>query len=287
MRLGIIGAGKVGISISYVLKSKGIDLYGVSSRREEALALAKNYLGESLVYTTDNFEIVQACDVIGITTQDKNISVVAKAISDSFLNLKGKIFFHTSGSHSLGPLLPLKEKGAALGSIHPLQTFPDVESAITALPKTYVFVEGEEEAMPVLENLAQLIGFRVYRIESEKKVIYHLAAVFVCNLLCALLYAGSNLIDMIGFDLQPFYPIIETTIKNVKEKGPVHSLTGPVVRGDVETIKSHIEILKNMPDHLSVYSSLSVFALEIAKKRRSIDPQTEREIEEILSELRR
>ncbi len=282
VKIGIIGAGKVGISMGYVLRKNGLNVIGFSSTRQDALDTARFYCGESLMYTKDNFELVCASDVIGITTQDRNIRPVAKSIAEKFSDLSGKLFFHTSGSQSIDSLLPLKKKGALLGSIHPLQTFPDIQSAIRVLPETFIFIEGEKDSIPLLTMIGNKLGFRTIHIESEKKVLYHVCAVFVCNLLCALIYAGSKLMDRIGTDLEPFFPIIETTLANIKEKGPIYALTGPIVRGDVETILSHLENMRDMPLFLETYRSLSLFALEIAKKRGTLDENTEKEIERIL-----
>ncbi|MCX7858006.1 MAG: DUF2520 domain-containing protein [Deltaproteobacteria bacterium] len=282
MKVGIIGAGKVGISMGFLLMKRGVELTGFSSTREDALRLARSFCGESLLYTTDNLEIVGVSEVIAIATQDRNIRSVAESISESFSDLRGKLFFHTSGSHSIAVLSSLKTKGASVGSLHPLQTFPDVESAIRALPETYIFVEGEEESISALTTIGSKIGFKTIPIESEKKVLYHLCAVFVCNLLCALVYAGSQIMERIGTGLLPFMPIIRATIGNIEEKGPVLALTGPIVRGDVETVSAHIEAIKDNPPFLETYKSLSLFALEIAKKRGTLDLNTQNEMENLL-----
>jgi len=285
VKIGIIGAGKVGISLGHILQKKGVQITGFSSTKEDALALAKSFCGEPLLYIKDNLSIVRISDVIAITTQDRNIKAVAEHIYRSSDDLKGKIFFHTSGSQSIEPLLPLREKGAYLGVLHPLQSFPDVESAIKVLPETYIFIEGDESAISVLIDLAEKIGRKAIRIESEKKVLYHLCAVFVCNLMCGLIYAGSLLAEMIGTGLEPFFPIIKATLRNIEEKGPILSLTGPIVRGDVETIIAHLKKLKEMPIFLEAYRSLSLFALEIAKKRGALDIKTEEQIRDLLKDV--
>lgn len=285
MKVGIIGAGKVGISIGYTLKNKGINLIGFSSTRDDALTIAKSYCGASLLYTKNNFELVEASEIVGIMTQDRNIKQVAQSISQAFTDLSGKLFFHTSGSQSISSLVSLKERGASLGSLHPLQTFPDIDSAIKVLPDTYIFVEGEEKSIPILTTIGNKIGYRTILIRSENKVLYHLCAVFVCNLLCALIYAGSQIMEKIDTDLEPFFPIIKATLKNIEEKGPVLALTGPIVRGDVETVLSHIESIKNMPVFLETYNSLSLFALEMARKRGTIDDTTQRKLESLLKKV--
>ena len=98
-----------------------------------------------------------------------------------------------------------------------------------------------------MRQLASRLGAKVVRIESENKVLYHLSAVFVCNLLSALLYTGEGIMKRIGIDLAPFYPIIRATLANIEAKGPLLSLTGPVVRGDAGTVASHLEAIGDMP----------------------------------------
>jgi predicted short-subunit dehydrogenase-like oxidoreductase (DUF2520 family) len=129
--------------------------------------------------------VAEASDVIAITTQDSRIKEVAQVIAGTTTTLDCKVFFHTSGSYPSSILSPLKERGAMIGSFHPLQTFPDIESAIKVLSNAYIFIEGDEMAMDIMESIGEKIGYKVARIKGEDKVLYHLSAVFVCNLFCA------------------------------------------------------------------------------------------------------
>ncbi len=284
MKIGIIGAGKVGIALGHVLQNKGFAVVAVASRREESLELARNYIPGKCLYTKNVSEVVREADVIAITTQDREIHAVAQEIFRKVEKLDRKLFFHTSGAHPATELSPLEQKGAILGSLHPLQTFPDVNSGIVALPRTYIFIEGDEKAIPVLDLLASTIGFKAVRIESRNKVLYHLSAVFVCNLLTALMHTGEGIVNRIGIDLMPFFPIIETTLRNIEKKGPLLSLTGPVVRGDAETVASHLEAIKGMEPQESVYRMLSLVALEMAKERKTLKPEEMEKLERVLKE---
>lgn len=283
MKVGIIGAGKVGIAIASVLKMKGFEIEAIASRRQASLDLARRHLGDGVSYSCNLGDVVQQCEIIGVTTQDREISNVAREISERFSDLKGKILFHTSGAHAAAELGPLDAKGAALGSLHPLQTFPDIESGISVLPSTYIFIEGDQEAIPSLEKIASSLGAKSVRIEGRHKVLYHLSAVFVCNLLCALLYEGEQVMDLIGIDLVPFYPIIEATLRNVETKGPLSSLTGPVIRGDSDTVASHLSAIEGMPLSTSVYRDLSLVALEMAKRRGTLSEEQIEALERALS----
>ena len=283
VKVGIIGAGKVGTSIAFVLKQKGMEITGVSDLLEDSLNVARIHLGKDVRFTLDSLEVVGKSDVIAITTQDRAIKDVAAAIAERSSSLEGKLFFHTSGAHPASLLEPLNKKGARLGALHPLQTFPDIDSAIKVLPSTYIFIEGEEGSIDTLRNIGKALGFDVVTIESKDKVLYHLSAVFVCNLLCALLYAGEEIMNKIGIEFQPFFPIIKATLANIENKGPLPSLTGPVVRGDVETIRSHLEAIEGMELHKKVYRDLSLVALKMAKERNALSQEAVEKLKRLLA----
>jgi len=268
MKIGFIGAGKVGIAIAHVLKNKGFEVVAISdAAAEKAFSTARLYLGDSIRYMSSNSEVVRASDVIAITTQDYAIKDVAQEIYGQSERLDGKLFFHTSGAHPSSILKPLDEKGALIGSLHPLQSFPGVDSAIRVLPYTYVFIEGDTNALKTLEVLGKGIGQATIPIDGNNKVYYHLCAVFVCNLLCALLYSSERIMKKIDITLEPFFPIINATLHNIQSTGPLMSLTGPIVRGDKGTVQDHIHAMNDMNLHKKVYKALSLVALDMVKER--------------------
>lgn len=271
MKIGIIGAGKVGISLGYVLRSNGLHVVGISDIAHEALGRAREFLGADTLYTRDNVEMVDACDVIAIAVQDRLIGEAARSVADRAGDIGGKLFFHTSGADPSSVLSPLEARGASVGSLHPLQTFPDIESAIDALPDTSIFIEGDDRAREVLHFLGENLGAKVYVVNGEDKVYYHLAAVFVCNLVSALMQAGTGVMKRIDIDFEPFIPIIRATMKNIETKGPVNALTGPIVRGDDKTVAAHLDAMSDMPLHKEIYLALSKMAFQMAKERGALD----------------
>ena len=282
MKIGIIGAGKVGTSLAAVLKKKGFHIVVVSDTDEASLKTAEKYLGNDVLYTQNNMDVVGAADAIAITTQDRVIQDIAAEINAKAERLDGKLIFHTSGADPSSILLPLDKKGAFLGSLHPLQTFPDIDSAIGVLPDTYIFIEGDEGAVPLLKQLGENIGAKVYTIAGKDKVLYHLSAVFVCNLLSALFYSGKGLMEKINIDFGPFLPIIRATLKNIENKGPLAALTGPIVRGDVKTVMAHLGAIENMELHRKVYKALSEVAVQMAAERKTIDEKTIEALKDVL-----
>jgi predicted short-subunit dehydrogenase-like oxidoreductase (DUF2520 family) len=280
--VGIIGAGKVGVSTGFMMKRSGIAVRAISDVLDASLDTARRYLAEDVAYTKSNLDVVRTCDVIAITTQDRIIKDVVREIDAGTGSLDGKMFFHTSGADPSSILKPLDEKGALLGSLHPLQTFPDIDSAIIVLPDTYIFIEGDEGALKTLTFIGEKIGHRVQMIGSNDKVLYHLSAVFVCNLLCALCYTGEKIMDTINIDLEPFLPIIRATLKNIENKGPLMSLTGPVIRGDLKTVEAHLRAIHDMEDYKDVYKTLSRIALKMTQERKMLDEETIRKLKSVL-----
>ncbi len=284
MKIGVIGAGKVGISTSFIMLKNGLDVVALSDRDRYALDNAATYLKEakSIILTDDNVEVVKESDVIVIATQDRIIKDIVRELDIEIDRLYGKYIVHTSGAHSSRILEPLDSKGALLGVMHPLQTFPDIESAIAVLPDTYIFIQGDERCLEILKYIAERIGKRVVEIKGEHMVLYHLSAVLVCNLFCALMYAGEDLMREIGIGLEPYIPIIRATLKNIEQKGPLKSLTGPIVRGDMDTIISHLEAIEDKGMIKDVYKTLSRVAVEMVRLRRDINEETLIKIGEIL-----
>jgi predicted short-subunit dehydrogenase-like oxidoreductase (DUF2520 family) len=282
MKIGIIGAGKVGTSLATILKKKGFHIVAVSDTAETSLKTAEKYLGKDVLYTQNNIDVVNASEAIAITTQDRVIQDVAAEINTKADRLDGKLIFFTSGADPSSILQPLDKKGAFLGSLHPLQTFPDIDSAIGVLQDTCIFIEGDKDAIPILRHLGDHIGAKVYVIAGKDKVLYHLSAVFVCNLLSALFYSGKGLMEKINIDFEPFLPIIRATLKNIESKGPLAALTGPIVRGDVKTVKAHLASIEDMELHKKVYKALSEVAVQMAAERKTIDEKTIGALKDVL-----
>lgn len=285
LKIGIIGAGKVGISLGYVLLKEGFEVVAVSDKEELAIKKAYDYLGskKDILVTEDNSDVLKSADIVLLAVQDRTIKDIVHELYKMSERLEDKVIAHTCGSIPSHILKPLDEKGAMLGVFHPLQTFPDIESAIEVIPETYFFIEAEGKGADILKYIAESIGKSSVMIKPEHMVLYHLSAVFVCNLLCALLYTGENIMNKIGIDLNPFFPIIRATLKNIEEKGPLFSLTGPIVRGDIDTILAHLDALKDEENLKTIYKDLSMVATEMAKKKGSIDEDIYERIKNIFS----
>ncbi|QZY54870.1 Rossmann-like and DUF2520 domain-containing protein [Crassaminicella profunda] len=278
MKIGFIGAGKVGTSFGIYLKNQGFEIYGYFSKTFSSAEKSAKLTGSKAVL--DETDLVKSTDILFITTSDDAITKVCDDLVERNVLSEGKILVHMSGASSSNILKRAKKSGCFIYSMHPLQAFADIEKAVDDLKGTYFSIEGDKEKLHVLEDMLKKLGNPYFKLTAEQKSIYHVTACVVSNYLVTLMDYGLYLFDTIGIDKREGYkallPLIEGTIKNINGLGTKDALTGPIVRGDVGTVKKHIEELKNL-EHLGTvkqnigvldfYKIMGVKTLELAKKK--------------------
>ncbi|WP_183108732.1 Rossmann-like and DUF2520 domain-containing protein [Thermohalobacter berrensis] len=284
MHIGFIGAGKVGTAFGIYLSKKCFKVTGYYSKTFES-AIKASKLTKSTPYKKLS-NLCCNCDIIFITTNDDEIEKVCERLVQENILTKGQIIIHMSGASSSKTLNKAKTKGCFIYSLHPLQSFADIDKAVTDLENTFFTVEGDKERIDVIENILKKLGNEYFVLSSEQKSIYHATACVVSNYLVTLIDYGLTLFDTIGMEkdkgFRALYPLIEGTIKNIYNLGPEKALTGPIARGDVDTIKKHIESLSlYAPDKVDFYKILGKKTLELAEKNKLKDKNKIKELKEI------
>jgi predicted short-subunit dehydrogenase-like oxidoreductase (DUF2520 family) len=270
-KISIIGAGKVGISLAFHLQNKGYPLGGVASRTPQSLQRAKKYLKASC-FTLDVTQAAREGEVVFISTNDDAISGVVKKIAEEGGFRKGQFVYHLSGASSLAILKPAEEKGSFVGSIHPLQTFPHIEAGIAKIPGTVFGITARGKSLALAKKLVKAVGGKVIEVRDEDKPLYHAAACIASNYLDALIYVAFKFYESVGVERKKAWeamkPLVKATLDNIEAKGAVEALTGPIVRGDVETVKKHLQVIKEkLPHFLSFYCELGKITAEIALEK--------------------
>jgi predicted short-subunit dehydrogenase-like oxidoreductase (DUF2520 family) len=180
--------------------------------------------------------------------------------------------------------------------MHPLQTFPSAEAAIEKLPGTFFFCEGDAGGLVVIETLIRDIGGSPVRMESggERKVLYHAGAVMVCNHLSALVDASLELMSRCGVArataLKAILPLIRATVENVAKMGPEDALTGPIARGDIGTLRKHLECIahqEGVADLGEFYRAAAKWTVALAERKGTIPHGRTAELKELLAEFER
>ena len=275
MKIGYIGAGKVGQSIGLLMFSKGVQISGYYSKtKQSAQDASKRFAG--VAFDTLK-QLVIASDIIGITVNDDQINQVVDDISKLNHNLEEKLFFHMSGAHDA---TYLKKICSNAFSLHPLRAFPEVVTSPEAFDDTYFSLEGANDYVREWVNQLNLLHFEI---RSNQKAQYHSAAVIVSNYLISVLDFGFKQFKDIGLSdaliMKSLWPLITNTIQNVEKFGSTNALTGPIVRGDIETIQRHLDVLDPSSKHL--YKALGQYTLSMTQHDGKLRQQLSALFEEV------
>jgi predicted short-subunit dehydrogenase-like oxidoreductase (DUF2520 family) len=292
----IIGAGKVGIALGSLLQKKDYEITGAVSRSSKSLKDIARYLpGVQSLSIDDNESIkttASSSDIILITTQDQEIQRACKQLADISAISKSHTVIHTSGAVGLSALDAASNAGASVASIHPIQSFANIDLAIEKIAKSFFGITldnaSREKTLPiVLEIIDDLYGTAI-EVKDENKAIYHAASCVASNYLVSLLDLACNLYEKAGIpketSINAMMPLVEGTLSNIKELGTVNALTGPIARGDVSTLARHIEELEGLddPESLVAYQILGRLTTDIAIRKGSIDKETAAKILSLL-----
>ena len=268
--IGIIGAGVMGHGLALSLASANYSVSSVSSRSlSSARSLAEKIPGCRAYWTAQ--ELADAADVVFITTPDSAIAMVAAGLTWH----PGQGVVHCCGASSTEILRPAAVQGALTGAFHPLQTLAGVvepaDAAIRLSGVTFL-VSADGWLDRFLRGLATALGGRSVSIPDTDRALYHSAAVLGCGYLAAVLQAAVEVWQELGFTpeqaIQALYPLSRATLDTVAKHGVASGVTGPVVRGDVATIQSHLEALHQALPHLApLYGALTAASLPVAAKR--------------------
>lgn len=273
--VAIVGPGRLGGAIARELKAAGyivreiVCRSRVSSRRQ-ARTLARQVRARAVEMGSGlNAQVVWIC------VPDAEIARVAQLLSEHGV-WKGKIAFHSSGALPAGELKPLRALGASVAAVHPLMTF--VSGSAPRLEHVSFALEGDNRAVHLAQKMVHDVGGRAIPIEVSAKAVYHAWGAFTSPLFIALLVTAEQVAAQAGISLKSarrrMRPILEQTLRNYSQLGPEKAFTGPLVRGDVETIRKHMSALRSVPEALAVYKALAKSSLKhlpIANRLRVAD----------------
>ena len=274
MRIGIAGAGRVGCSLALALAAGGAEVSGVYSRRPEAAAEAFN--GTDIVCEGDVRGLIEKSDMIFLTVPDSEIAPFSARIAGLCGGAAaGKVFLHCSGALTSAVLKELGELGAVTGSLHPIQTFPDREKSWRAMYGIYFGYEGQDAAIPAVNEAVGILKGQVLVIGPEGKPLYHAAACVLSNYTAALSYAAGSLLERAGISredgMKAFGPLLRNTSANIIAEGSVKALTGPIARGDTATVLGHLAAIgADDRETAELYKILGRLTVKLARLKGGI-----------------
>lgn len=254
--LMIIGPGKVGLALGYALmQAEAVDRLTVYGRRPEPPAhpLFTQGIAE-YVFGIQAPEL--GVRAVFLAVPDDAVSEIAHALAAQGEPPPECAAFHLSGALSTEVLAPLHARGYSIGSFHPLQSIAHPVTGAERLPGSSVAVTGAPGASVVARQLASSMGCPVINVPEQWRPVYHAAAVTASNYLSPLLDAACRMLEKAGVSyeeaLPALVPLVEGTLANIKELGLEASVTGPIARGDVETIDLHLRALDDEDRRLYV-----------------------------------
>lgn len=277
MKIGIIGGGRVGRCLAEYVQERG-HLVGVTAADP---AHRQQLAARFRVPALANAELWQQAQLVLLTVPDRKISTVAQELA---LLPAGaaQVVLHCSGSLGLEPLAPLAAQGLHTGSLHPLQSFA---GGRTQLQGVYMAVDGDAVASAAARELALLLGGQPFSVPAAERAAYHAAACICSNYTVALMALAQQLMERwtgsSAAAWQALLPLFEGTAANLRQTvNPAAVLTGPIARGDVQTVAGHVAALP--PELLPVYCSLGLAAVQLALTNGTIDERAAQQLQELL-----
>ena len=292
MKIGVIGGGKVGRCLASYLKES---LVGITANSpEHSRQLAENFATEPCT----NEELVERAEVLLLTVPDRLIGTVAASLASASVSehatgsapaaqvpqlpLAGKVFLHCSGSMGLEVLAPLQREGAHVGSLHPLQSFA---GGATELAGVYMAMDGDEAACAAAQQIATTVGGHPFQVPAAERAAYHAAACICSNYAVAVEALAQGLMSRwLGNEeaaWQALLPLFKGTAANLQSTtSPRTVLTGPIARGDVNTVEKHLAVLP--PDLVDVYCSLGLATTKLALANGTIDKVAADKLQQLL-----
>ena len=280
--IGFVGAGRLGTSVAVALQRADYRVVAVSSRSTSSSESFANSI-PGCAPVSSSQDVADIADAVFITTPDASVEPVVRGISWR----SGQAVVHCSGARPLTDLASAHESGSRTGGLHPLQTFPTSDSA--DLISGASAAVGSED--PILLNWLQTVvcalEAKPFTIRDEHRAVYHASAVMACGLVASLMGLAAEVWSEMGVSranaLAALRPLTAATVEAVGREGLPEAITGPAVRGDVETIRMHLEAMKSLSPELGhAYTALNYDAMSLFEERDGLSPEAAIEIKTLL-----
>jgi predicted short-subunit dehydrogenase-like oxidoreductase (DUF2520 family) len=288
-RIVIIGTGRMGLALGAALRASGIVerliFHGRAHEPPPHPVFDAGPAGEEPAeYRVGGVPLPAATTVLLLAVPDDALAEVVWGTARLGSAPAGCVALHLSGSLSTDVLAPLHEAGYAVGSLHPLQTAADPRSGAARLSGSWFAVAGEPAAMRRAMTLVDALGGTALVVPPALRPVYHAAAVFASNYLVVLAAVAARVMAHTGVGeadgLAALVPLMRGTLDNIERLGPADALTGPIARGDADTVRLHLRRLS--PADRPLYCALGLEALGLARAR-GLDERRAHAIESLLT----
>jgi predicted short-subunit dehydrogenase-like oxidoreductase (DUF2520 family) len=259
----LIGAGNLAQALGPALKATGYKIDFIAARETASSRRRAAMLAGAMAARTQSLnDAGPTSDILWICHTDDALAETAKLLARK-PGWAGKIVLHSSGALTSDVLSPLKRKGASTASLHPMMTF--VPGATPRMEEVPFAVEGDSRAVAVARRIVRDLGAESFTIKKTAKPLYHALGSFSSPLIVAALVTAERVGRNAGLSASQtrrvMGPILRQTFKNYEERGAAAAFSGPIKRGDVNTVLRHLKELKRVPGASEVYRALVKSAL--------------------------
>ena len=275
MRLFFIGGGAVGGSMALAFHNAGHDVVGISDLKpKRAQTVARRVRAQAVGASLP--DELGSVDVIFVAVPDPKISEIASAVSKSTLPDESQVWLHLSGAFGAEVLGEIAAITRGVGSFHPALVF--APGIITKVPSETVFaVDGNcKEVWDVAQTLSRSICGKIVNVKSEHRALYHASLVFASNYLAGLLSEARTLLVETGLSEQEAEEIAvslaQSAVGRAVSEGIDGSLSGPIQRGNWETVERHLGALDKYADEREIYLTLGQATLRLVRRIGGLKP---------------
>jgi len=282
IRIGFIGAGRLGSALAWSFKERGLKVTAVGSLiKADAERLAEKIPGCAVVAMQ---EVADTTDLVFVTTPDEAIGATASALRWR----PGVAAVHCSGVTEVSALSSAAQAGAQIGGFHPMQTFGDPMAAVRSLPGCTITIEADEPLLSTLVAITERLECRVNRLPPGMRGSYHAAAGYTSQFINALFSEATRIWQSWGATeeeaVRALLPLAKGTLSSIESAGIVNGMPGPVSRGDVGSIEKHVASLSKMPlDVMEFYRVVCDRTIDIGRKRGAIDDEKAKRLRGIIA----
>ena len=268
-KIAIVGPGRLGSALALELKRAGYTIAEIVSRysavsKRKARLLARKVRAHASTCDTAQLD----ADLVWFCVPDREIAAASRRFA-SATDWKRKIAFHSSGALSSAELKALRGRGAAVASVHPMMTF--VYGSMPSLKGVPFAMEGDAAAVGAARRIVRGLGGEAFTLRKQDKAAYHAWGAFASPLLVAALVTAEQVARAAGLSAaqarKKMLPIVRQTIANYEALGAAGAFSGPIVRGDAETVRQHLRALKKSRLTTDVYRALARVALRYLPAR--------------------
>ena len=262
LRIGVIGAGRVGAVLASALRTAGHEVVAAAGESDASRRRSESLLPGVPIRKPS--AVAGASDVLLLTVPDDMLSNVVAMLSASGAIHEGQYVVHTSGRHGLAVLAPAVAVGARPVALHPAMTFTGTEIDLPRLAGCVFGITVGDAERPLAERLVSELDGRAIWVPEDKRALYHAGLAHGANHLVTLVAQAMELLSATGAEhpADTLRPLLQAALDNALQHGD-SALTGPIVRGDVETVRDHlVEVARNAPDTLPSYVALARATLD-------------------------